>query len=58
MSKDKDKGIAKEKVEDHSFTLKTMQQQFRWMNLMLGEIRYKLERQDVEMLTYRWGGNQ
>lgn len=55
VSKDKDKGIVEEKVQDQSFMLKAMQQQFEQMNLMFGEIRDKLERQDVEIANLQRG---
>ena len=43
---------------DQSIMLKAMQQQFEHMNLMFGEIRDKLERQDTAIANLQRGNNQ
>ena len=51
MSKDKE-------AIDQSIMLKAMQQQFEHMNMMFGEIRDKLERQDTAIANLQRGQQQ
>nr|GLL35766.1 hypothetical protein CRG98_039106 [Ipomoea trifida] len=44
--------------QDVAFTLKAMQQQFERFNMMFGEIRDRIERQDNEIAEMRGQGRQ
>lgn len=52
---DRDKDIGKGEKMNESFIFQATQEQFERMNIMFGEIKDKLEKQDVAITNLQWG---